>query len=99
MLIFLENELNLRINPIKTGLKHRTEGTLFLGYKLFGDCLPQVLAGLDNRLLSNNIRFNIPVYKLLNRYKERGFLQISKKGSGSKNKMIPQKFVGRRQDK
>ena len=82
----------MKCNPEKVGIKHHSEGTLFLGYKIYG--LYQLKHNIKNnqRIKSNTLKFSIPKVKILDKLKQKGFFMISKKG---KNK----KLVARRMDK
>ena len=84
--------LSMKCNPEKVGIKHHSEGTLFLGYKIYG--LYQLKHNIKNnqRIKSNTLKFSIPKVKILDKLKQKGFFMISKKG---KNK----KLVARRMDK
>lgn len=91
------DSLGMRLNIDKSGVKHHEKGTLFLGFKIYGDYGFNVKwrknkDGHSQRVGNVVLKFGIPLEKLFERYADRGFFQkVKKKKSG--------KFVGRRQDK
>jgi group II intron reverse transcriptase/maturase len=88
----VDKELNMQIHPEKSGIKHHSDGVLFLGYKLLGnyDAKYNYHDGQSHK--SNRIKFSVPTKRLLKKYMNKGFLQIAKKGKNIK-------YVGRRLDK
>jgi group II intron reverse transcriptase/maturase len=91
---FVESELKMCLHPMKSGVKHHEQGTIFLGYHLLG-CYTakyQFNEERGQRVRSNWVKFNIPVKRLLKKYSEKGFVQIAKKGGNHK-------YVARRLDK
>lgn len=85
-------ELKMEIHPEKSGVKHHSDGVLFLGYNLFGKYDDKYNFGGKQRHLSNRIKFSIPTQKLIKKYAGKGYLQKAKKGKN-------QKYVARRVDK
>lgn len=91
---YLYSYLKLDINVGKTKIAHHSKGALFLGYKIEGNYardkvkLTSMQSGRDSQL-----KFKVPVEKLVTRYKERGFLMMAKKGLNKK------RVVARRLDK
>lgn len=88
----VEKELNMQIHPEKSGVKHHSNGVLFLGYRLLGNYDDKLNFDKSQRYVSNCIKFNVPMKRLLKRYIIKGFLQIAKKGKNVK-------YVARRVDK
>jgi group II intron reverse transcriptase/maturase len=88
----VEKELNMQIHPDKSGVKHHSDGVLFLGYRLLGnyDAKYSFVDGQSRK--SNHIKFSVPTKKLIKRYAAKGFLRVAKKGKNVK-------YVGRRVDK
>lgn len=97
--IAVDKELNMQIHSEKSGVKHHSDGVLFLGYRLLGNYDAKFNVGpcsLNSdkvkRHVSNRIKFSVPTGRLLKRYMNKGFLQKAKKGKNIK-------YVGRRVDK
>lgn len=90
--IAVDKELNMQIHAEKSGVEHHSDGVLFLGYRLLGNYDSKFTFGKVQRQISNRIKFTIPTRRLLKRYKNKGFLQIAKKGKNIK-------YVARRVDK
>jgi group II intron reverse transcriptase/maturase len=90
----IEWELAMSIHPEKSGIRHHSEGVIFLGYKLLGNYGAKFKWDDKRKSMetSNYIKFSIPKLRLLNSLKGKGFLQIGKKGKNTK-------FVARRVDK
>ena len=90
----IEWELAMSIHPDKSGVKHHSEGVIFLGYKLLGNYGAKFKwdARRKSMVALNYIKFSIPKLRLLNSLKGKGFLQIGKKGKNTR-------FVARRVDK
>lgn len=89
--------LGMTLNTEKSGVKHHEKGTLFLGFKIYGDYGFNVKwrknkKGQSQRVEDVVLKFGIPLERLFERYADRGFFQKVK------NKKS-EKFVGRRQDK
>jgi group II intron reverse transcriptase/maturase len=85
-------DLKMEIHPEKSGVRHHSDGVLFLGYNLFGEYDKKYNFGEKQRHLSNRIKFSIPTQKLIKKYAGKGFLQKAKKGKNLK-------YVARRIDK
>jgi RNA-directed DNA polymerase len=85
-------ELKMEIHPEKSGVKHHSDGVLFLGYNLFGKYDDKYNFGGKQRHLSNRIKFSIPTQKLIKKYAGKGYLHKAKKGKN-------QKYVAKRVDK
>ena len=85
-------ELKMKIHPAKSGVRHHSDGVLFLGYNLFGKYDEKYNFSGSPRSKSNRIKFSIPTLKLIKKYSEKGFLQKAKKGNNPK-------YVARRVDK
>jgi len=97
--IAVDKELNMQIHSEKSGVKHHSDGVLFLGYRLLGNYDAKFNVGPCSlnpdkvrRHVSNRIKFSVPTRRLLKRYMNKGFLQKAKKGKNIK-------YVGRRVDK
>jgi group II intron reverse transcriptase/maturase len=88
----VDKELKMQIHPEKSGVKHHSDGVLFLGYRLLGNYDSKFNFGESQRRLSNRIKFSVPTKRLLKRYMNKGFLQRAKKGKNVK-------YVARRVDK
>jgi retron-type reverse transcriptase len=89
--------LGMALNIEKSGVKHHENGTLFLGFKIFGNYGSNVKwrtnkDGSTQRVGDVVLKFGIPLERLFERYADRGFFQKVK------NKKS-EKFVGRRVDK
>jgi hypothetical protein len=90
--ITVDKELNMQIHLEKSGVKHNSDGVLFLGYRLLGNYDAKLNYGDTQRHVSNRIKFSVPTKRLLKRYMNKGYLQIAKKGKNIK-------YVARRVDK
>jgi group II intron reverse transcriptase/maturase len=90
--IAVDKELNMQIHPEKSGIKHHSDGVLFLGYKLLGNYDAKFNYSEGQSRKSNHIKFSVPTKRLLKKYMDKGFLQIAKKGKNIK-------YVARRVDK
>lgn len=82
----LNLETGISFDSINIQFKHYKQGIIFLGYKIQG-----IISKIDSMLNKNNLIFLIPLIKLINCFKERGFFQKARKSS------FP-KYVARRQD-
>jgi hypothetical protein len=91
-LLFCESELKMGINPSKTGIKHKTEGVMYLGYKIMLNSKTIPWKTGETRKLRSTMMFSIPIKKLYKRYAERGFFQKVKNNK-------TERYAGRRQDK
>ena len=91
---FLEMDLHMSLHKDKSGIRHHEEGTLFLGYHLLGNSEGRSHFRPDHQTLirSSNIKFEVPLRRLLKKYAEKGFLTVAKKGNNVK-------YVARRVDK
>jgi hypothetical protein len=92
---FLNLHLKMDLNQEKSSFKHHTDGVIFLGYKIYGDYHHKganwnVKAG--QRTGGTKLKFLAPVPRLIEKFAERGFLQLARDGKNVK-------FVGRRVDK
>ena len=90
--IAVDKELNMQIHLEKSGVKHHSDGVLFLGYRLLGNYDAKFNYGGTQRNVSNRIKFSVPTKRLLKKYMNKGFLQIAKKGKNIK-------YVAKRVDK
>lgn len=91
------DSLGMTLNLEKSGVKHHEKGTLFLGFKIYGDYGFNVkwrtnTDGHSQRVGDVVFKFGIPLERLFERYADRGFFQKVKNRKS-------EKFVGRRQDK
>ena len=89
--------LGMTLNIDKSGVKHHEKGTLFLGFRIFGNYGFKIKQrtnkdGSTQRVGDVVLKFGIPLERLFERYADRGFFQRVK------NKKS-EKFVGRRVDK
>lgn len=92
ILLFCEAILRMGINPEKTGIRHKKDGVIYLGYKLHlhSNSIP-VGAG-QPRKTRNSVMFSVPLGRLFKTYAKKGFFQRSM----NKN---TERYVGKRQDK
>ena len=90
--IAVDKELNMQIHLEKSGVKHHSDGVLFLGYRLLGNYDAKFNYGDTQRNVSNRIKFSVPTKRLLKKYTNKGYLQIAKKGKNIK-------YVAKRADK
>jgi len=90
----LGQSLKLNLNVDKSSVVHHKKGVMFLGYKIWGNYGLNVKWNEERgqRVGGTTLKFSIPLKKLFERFSERGFFQLAKKGK-------QRKFVGRRQDK
>jgi hypothetical protein len=88
----VDKELKMQTHPEKSGVKHHSDGVLFLGYRLWGNYDSKLNFGESQRQVSNRIKFTVPTKRLLKKYMNKGFLQIAKKGKNVK-------YVARRVNK
>ena len=87
----INRELNMQVHPQKSGVKHHSDGVLFLGYRLLGNYDAKYNFDKQSRK-SNRIKFSVPTKMLVKRYAGKGFFQAAKKGNNVK-------YVTRRVDK
>ena len=94
ILLFCEAELKMGINPSKTGVKHRTEGVMYLGYKVWSSSSSRTIPTKTGkrRKVRAGLMFTVPVAQLYKRYADRGFFQRVKNNK-------TERYAGRRQDK
>jgi retron-type reverse transcriptase len=86
--------LGMTLNIEKSGVKHHENGTLFLGFKIYGndDFNVKWRENKDERVEDVVLKFGIPLERLFERYADLGFFQKVK------NKKS-EKFVGKQQNK
>lgn len=91
---FVDINLKMKLNIEKTKVVHHKKHINFLGFKLYGDYSQKSgwIKAYGQRSRSNAVKFGIPVKALYERYKDKGFFQVAKKGKGKR-------FVARRVDK
>lgn len=86
--------LKMQINPENSGIRHVSDGVIFLGYKLFlNRSLPLPAFG-EQRAKHTRMMFGVPIERLLKRYAEKGFVR---KRKGTRDKYVARyqtKFVG-----
>jgi group II intron reverse transcriptase/maturase len=92
ILFFCESELKMGINPSKTGIKHKKEGVMYLGYKIWLNSGEIPTKTGEIRKTRVRMMFTVPVEKLYKRYADRGFFQKVKANK-------TERYAGRRQDK
>ena len=92
ILWFCESELKMGINPDKTGIRHRSQGVMFLGYKIWLDANNTVSSSGPSRATRTRLMFSVPVAQLFKKYADKGFFTKARKGTVDK-------YVARRQDK
>lgn len=93
VLYFCEVELKMGINPNKTRVVHKTKGVLYLGYKIWLKKEASRKTGFGKQRASRTqLYFTIPIGRLYNKYVNKGFFMLAKKGNRVK-------WVPRRQDK
>jgi group II intron reverse transcriptase/maturase len=89
------DSLRMQINPEKSGIRHITDGVIFLGYKLFLKQTHRDVTLGEQRAKHTRMMFGVPTERLMKRYAEKGFFQKAKKGK--QNKYVARyqsKFVG-----
>jgi group II intron reverse transcriptase/maturase len=91
-LLFCEGILKMGVNPEKTRIRHKTEGSMFLGYRIHLNRNIIEPSSKETRRTRTRMMFSIPLEKLFKRYATKGFLRRSE----NKN---TERYVGRRQDK
>ena len=69
--ITVDKELNMQIHLEKSGVKHHSDGVLFLGYRLLGNYDAKFNYGDTQRNVSNRIKFSVPTKRLLKKYEQR----------------------------
>nr|WAK85011.1 hypothetical protein [Amicula sp. isolate GU52X-4 cfCalB7] len=74
------DSLGMQLNLEKSGVKHYEKGTLFLGFKIYGDYGFNVKwrknkDGHSQRVGDVVLKFGIPLERLFERYADRGFFQ------------------------
>jgi retron-type reverse transcriptase len=96
ILWFCEAELKMGVNSEKTGISHKSQGVMFLGYKIWQQGETTVGCGNYQRRSRTRLMFTIPVHKLFKKYSDKGFFIRAKKGNlGGTG----ERTVARRQDK
>ena len=92
ILLFCESELKMGVNPSKTGVRHKAEGVIYLGYKIWlnSGTIPSKVG--EKRKSRSNMMFTVPVEKLYKTYANKGFFQRVKNNNR-------ETYAGRRQDK
>ncbi|MEO1374953.1 MAG: reverse transcriptase domain-containing protein [Cyanobacteria bacterium J06635_10] len=88
---FCESTLLMGLNADKTGIAHKEDGIMFLGYKIWLDSNMSIEGDLK-RASRTRMKFTIPVERLYKKYSEKGYFQKGKKNKGSRH-------VARKQDK
>lgn len=91
ILNFCESTLNMGVNPDKTGIAHKEDGVIYLGYKIWLDS-ELTVRDQGQRTKRTRMKFTVPLERLYKKYAEKGFFQKAKK-----NKAI--RYVGKKQDK
>lgn len=83
------DSLNIKLNTEKTHVKHHEKGTLFLGYRIYGNYGFNVKWKNDKTQCVGDVllKFAIPLKRLFQRFTDRGFFQLVKN-----NKVF--KYVG-----
>jgi group II intron reverse transcriptase/maturase len=89
--------LGMTLNRDKSGVKHHEKGTLFLGFKIYGNYGLNVKQRTNKDSFTQSVgdfvlRFGVPLERLFERFVDRGFF------AKIKNKKS-EKFVGKRVDK
>lgn len=90
----ISNSLGMVLNIDRTKVRHHEKGTLFLGYRIYGDYGFDAKRRKDKsqRVGDVILKFAIPLERLFQRFSDRGFFQrITTKKK--------EKFVGKRVDK
>ena len=82
ILYFIENDLKMEVNVEKSSIKHKEEGVMFLGYKIWLDRDITVRNGPDEsqRRTRTGLKFTIPIERLFRKYAEKGFFQKPSRG-------------------
>jgi hypothetical protein len=82
--IVIEKDIQMEMHLKKSGIKHHTKGIIFLGYRLLGVSIDKLNWGGTQRRINTRIKFFTPIKMLMNKYAEKGFLQVAKKGKNRK---------------
>jgi group II intron reverse transcriptase/maturase len=96
ILCFCEMELKMGMNPEKTGISHKSQGVVFLGYKIWQQGETTVGSTGLQRQTRTRLMFTIPVKNLFKKYVDKGFFMYAKKGHRNK---AGERIVARRQNK
>ena len=74
---FIESYLKMSVNVEKTDIKHKSEGVVFLGYKIWLDKDITVRNSAEEvqRRTRTGLKFTIPIERLFLKYAEKGFFQ------------------------
>lgn len=82
ILYFIENDLKMQVNVEKSGINHKQEGVMFLGYKkwLDKDITVHNRAKESQRRTRTSLKFTIPIERLFRKYAEKGFFQKPSRG-------------------
>ena len=91
-LLFCEGILKMGVNSGKTRIRYKTEGTLYLGYRIHLNRNTIESSANETRKTRTRMMFSVPLEKLFKKYATKGFLRRSE----NKN---TERYVGRRQDK
>lgn len=90
--IAISKEIQGETDLKKSGIQHRSDGVIFLGYQFLGKYNDKLHWCCKQICIYNCMTFSLPIKRLVKKYVEKGFLQAS-----SKNKT--RKCVARRVDK
>ena len=77
ILYFIENDLKMQVNVEKSGINHKQDGVMFLGYKIWldKDITVRNSAEEPQRRTRTCVKFSIPIERLFRKYAEKGFFQ------------------------
>lgn len=89
ILYFIENELRMQINVEKSGIWHKEDGVMFLGYKIWLDenITVRNSASESQRRTRTDLKFTIPLERLFRKYAAKGFFQ--KPTRGKTKRLVP----------
>ena len=91
ILNFCESTLKMGVNPEKTGIAHKEDGVIYLGYKIWLD-KEMTVGNSGQRTTRTRMKFSVPLEKLYKKYAEKGFLKKAKRNSAIR-------YVAKKQDK
>jgi hypothetical protein len=91
VLNFCETTLKMGVNPEKTGIAHKEDGVIYLGYKIWLD-KDMTLETSGQRTVRTRMKFSVPLEKLYKKYAEKGFFKKAKRNNAIR-------YVARKQDK
>ena len=92
VLNFCESTLKMGVNPEKTALRHKEDGVIYLGYKIWLNKDLAVRTSDAQRHVRTRMKFSIPIERLYKKYASKGFFQKGKRNNTTR-------YVARKQNK